>query len=263
MIARFRRDLHLLRLFQIYTWKMAMAYRLQYMFWFLNYVLQVVMTFIFITIVYQVSNGIGGWSYPQMILLSATTMIVLGFAKYFIDIGWVGQSLINGNFDTFLTKPTPFYLTFFMSTNSSGAIGAIISGIVLFAYAASKLSFSTLGIAEFAVMIFLGLIVTILFVMVMIMYSYSKFKGGGWINWMFNIIGNITKYPLSIYGLGGSLIFTFIIPVGFANYYSVEALSGKLGQIEIVGLVLVSLVMIFFLSRFFNSLFKNYSSGMG
>ncbi|MDE1850661.1 MAG: ABC-2 family transporter protein [Candidatus Micrarchaeota archaeon] len=263
MIAKIKRDLHLLRLFQTYTWKVAMAYRVQYMFWFLNYALQVIMTLIFITIVYQVSNGIGGWSYPQMVLLSATTMIVIGIIKYFVDIGWVGQNLINGNFDTVLTKPIPSYLTFFISTNSSGALGGVISGVVLFAYAASQLSFGLLGIAEFAIMILLGSIVTLLFVMVMIMYSYSKFKGGGWINWMFNIIANITKYPLSIYGLGGSLIFTFVIPVGFANYYSVEALSGKLGQIEIAGLILVSLVMIFVLSRAVNSLFRNYSSGMG
>ncbi|MDE1828643.1 MAG: ABC-2 family transporter protein, partial [Candidatus Micrarchaeota archaeon] len=159
MIEKIRRDLHLLLLFQAYTWRIAMAYRVQYMFWFINYMLQAVMTFIFITIVYQVSNGIGGWSYPQMMLLSSVTIIVLGTTKYLIDIGWVGQNLINGNFDTVLTKPIPSYLTFFISTNSSGALGGTISGIVLFAYAASQLSFGLLGIAEFAVMISLGLIV--------------------------------------------------------------------------------------------------------
>jgi len=263
MIKEIRRHLHLLWLLQTYTWKTAMAYRMQYLFWFLNYVLQVIMTFIFITIIYQVSNGIGGWSYPQMLLLSATTLIVIGMAKYFIDISWVSQGLMNGNFDTLLTKPMPDYLTFFTSTNSSGAFGGIISGIVLFAYAASQLSFNILNVVDFAVMISLGSVVAILFVMVAIIGSYSFFKGGGWVNWMFNIISNITKYPLSIYGIAGSLIFTFVIPIGFANYYPVEALSGKISTMEIAVLIVFSLTMIYLLSRTFNRLYKSYSSGMG
>ncbi|MDE1827939.1 MAG: ABC-2 family transporter protein [Candidatus Micrarchaeota archaeon] len=263
MSSGIRRTLHLFALTQVYTWKSFISYRFQSVFWFLSSILQALLTFVFVSVIYQVSTGIPGWGYLQMLLLTSVTIVVTSGVIYLMDIYNISESLLMGNFDSFLTKPMSPYFVFLSSFTGTSAIGGVITGIILFAYAASQLHFGVLNlIAAFAIFA-LGILIALIFVMVLIMGSYKIFRGGGWVNWLFSILGNITKYPLSIYGVIGSLLMTFIIPLGFASYYPVEALSGKIGAEGIIVIILLAIAIIFLLSRIFEYLFKSYSSAMG
>ncbi|MDE1855720.1 MAG: ABC-2 family transporter protein, partial [Candidatus Micrarchaeota archaeon] len=168
------------------------------------------------------------------------------------------------DFDTFLVKPVPNYIPFMSTFNGSAtAISSVVSGLIIFAYAASQMSFSAVQFAEFALVFTLGSAIAVLFTLVFIMVSYKFFRSAGWVNWAFDIFQRVVRYPLNIYGVIGSLIFTFLIPLGFATYYPAELLNGMVGAWWIAGIVVFSLVLIYLLVRAFNSSFDSYSSAMG
>ncbi|MDE1761566.1 MAG: ABC-2 family transporter protein [Candidatus Micrarchaeota archaeon] len=257
------RDLRLFYLSQIYSFKGELTYRVSFALWSINTFVGIFLSYLFITIMYSLSAGIAGWSYYDMLMLSATTIIISNVVQYVINVYSTGRMLLVGGLDIYLTKPISTLMIFFGGPKSVTSLGGAIGGIVLFAYGASGAGVGLWGIAGFALLFALGSIIFILFMLVMLMSAYKLFRGGGWMNWIMSILGNATKYPLSVYGTIGPLIFTFFIPLGIATYYPVEAATGKIGALQIAALALFSVVVIVTLRKTFYLLFRSYESGMG
>ncbi|MDE1870441.1 MAG: ABC-2 family transporter protein [Candidatus Micrarchaeota archaeon] len=263
MIEKLARNLQILYLTQIYAWKTQLEYRAQALIWFVYFSGQALLTFVFVNVVYSVSSGIPGWSYAQMLLLSSSAIMMIGIVNYFVDIFNIGQSLLSGDFDAQLARPISPIMILLSNFNGTTMIASVITGLFLFLYAASLLGITLAQIALFFVLFALGTLISTLFILVLVVSSYKLFRGGGWVNWFTNTLSSAVKYPLNIYGILGTLLFTFIVPLGFATYYPVEAITGKLDAYAIVVVVIIMIAVIAVLFRIFNYLFKSYSSGMG
>ncbi|MDE1846198.1 MAG: ABC-2 family transporter protein [Candidatus Micrarchaeota archaeon] len=263
MIEKIARNLRLLYLVQIYAWKTQLAYRVQALVWLINFVAQALLTFVFISVMYSVSAGIPGWSYFEMLLLSSSTIMMMGLVNYFVDIYNIGQNLLAGDFDAQLARPVSAMTIMFSNFNGVTLVASFLTGLAIFAYAASHLGLTLGQLALFALFFGMGTFIVMLFLIVLVMSSYKLFRGGAWVNWVTNTLSGASKYPLSIYGTVGTLIFTFLVPMGFATYYPIEAVTGKLSTYAIVAVFVGMLIFIFALLRIFSHLFKSYSSGMG
>lgn len=263
MINQILRNIKLFYLAQLYAWKNQFAYRLQALIYWIYFALNTLVTYIFITVIYGVSMGIPGWSYAQMLLLSASAIILVGLVNVIVDIPGMSQTLMSGGFDVMLARPVSSLMTAFSNFNSAGYASSVAGGIILFSYAASLLNLGIFQLAIFVPLFLIGVIIVALFITMLLLCSYRLFRGGTAINWLFNTLGSVSKYPLSIYGVFGSLIFTFIIPLGLATYYPVEAITGKLSAIQIVLLGLVGIVLVLILLEIVRRLFRGYASGMG
>ncbi|MGI0141829.1 MAG: ABC-2 family transporter protein [Candidatus Micrarchaeales archaeon] len=263
MLNKIRRNLHLFYYIQRYSWKTEFAYRLQGVVWLLFFLIQTLLTYVFITVIYSVSSGIVGWGYYQMLMLASTAIMLVGVINYMLDMGNLGSDLQSGNFDVALSRPVSHLMVMISNFNGAAAISSIISGAILFAYAASHTAFSPLQLGSFLVLFALGSAIALLFVITLILSSYRLFRGGSWISWVVQAISSAARYPLSIYGIIGSVVFTVLVPLGFATYYPVEAITGKLSYLYIAGLGIGEVVAIAFLMFVVHKLLEGYSSGMG
>ena len=100
--------------------------------------------------------------------------------------------------------------------------------------------------------------ISLIISMATISFFTTKTEG---LNRLLFIIENLSKNPLDIYNLGIKFFLTFIIPFGLANYYSSQALLGRITDPMIIIFSFVS-VIIFFISalKFWDYGLRRYSS---
>jgi ABC-type uncharacterized transport system permease subunit len=112
-------------------------------------------------------------------------------------------------------------------------------------------------------MLALGLAVLITFMVIFSLGVYRLMRSANWTHSMINIFNEFASYPLTIYGVLGIFVLSFIIPVGIATYYPVAIFSGKLGISTLAGMAAVSIVFIYIFKKLFYMELKNYTSAHG
>lgn len=250
-------------LMQLYAWKGVVAYRLQFIIGFLDYVGYPISTLIFVYLLYSLSSGIGGWSFYQMVFLAGTISIVRFGTKYLVKPSNLVNALQSGEVDTYLIRPYSKFLAAISQFGSKTTIGSVFGGIALIVYASSSMAFTVASAMEFVVMLLLGTFAVTVFIMFLLLASYRLFAGGEWVDRMLNIVFNANEYPISIYGIMGSLLFTIVLPVGIAIYYPASAFMGKISGIEIAAVIVISIAIILSSRWLFYKSFEKYTSGGG
>ncbi|MBN2257406.1 MAG: ABC-2 family transporter protein [Anaerolineaceae bacterium] len=186
-----------------------------------------------------------GWSLGEM-------AIYLAFAEFFhAVVGGIGDYaikayvyIISGRFDTILTRPAdPRMMLIVLGTNLSNLIRSIPSVVVLLIVAVR------LGVHINAFGIFMGLLAsTVAAIALILVYftgSFISFWIGStkFVEEIAQSLESLTKYPLTILGNTLRLVFTLLIPIGFAaTEPALSSLSKTNPWIMIVGaLFLLSL----------------------
>ena len=176
-------------------------------------------------------GNLNGWTADEVLLLYAFELIsyAIGAFFFFHPSTGLANNIRTGAFDASLTKPmNPF---FFQILNYGQDI-AYLSHFTL-----------SLGVMIFALLRIgivpeLGNIVTI----VLFILGAAAIQGGFLVlcsvfsfkmvneNPMFTLFfqsKSFLKYPISIYGGGLQILLTFILPLGFINYYPAQYLLSK------------------------------------
>jgi ABC-type uncharacterized transport system permease subunit len=109
-------------------WKEISIYRTQFIVWILVFMLGTISSIITITIIYSISNGIAGWSYYQMLLVSSLANMMIGFVNYNISPHRLARTMRNGQFDQRILKPYNPIVTMLSLYGTKTAIGSVISG---------------------------------------------------------------------------------------------------------------------------------------
>src|ERR1051326_9109226 len=116
-----------------------------------------------ITVIYDHTKSIAGWSKYEMMLLVGTSMLVQRFLMGFFwsSIFEMGRNVRTGNFDFFLAQPgNIMFMTTTRKLDPDGLVNSIVAGAVVI-YAAHKLNlhpqFVDLGL--YAAMVLCGLVI--------------------------------------------------------------------------------------------------------
>ena len=262
-LTNIKRYLDILLISQYYEWKSDLIYRLQFVISILQTFLYVILNFVFITVIYSVSNGIAGWNYYQLLMFSASAGIITALIAYFVSTNGISDALKYGYFDVLLTKPyNPLFLLIARS-QSLTQTSSIFWNIILFSYAAYHLSLGLSGLIPFVVFLLLGGIVFSSFIIFLVTLSYKVFTTSRWVSRIQSLVTSIGSYPLTIYGVIGVLIFTLAIPIGLATYYPVQVFMGRINYQSFVLILILEIVFIVIFSRLFTELLKSYTSAMG
>ncbi len=262
-MANVTENLRRLWLANLYAWKDALAYRLDFIFLIVDYFVFPVVNFATITIIYTVSSGIAGWDYYQAVFLIGLIGLVRNVVRYAVYPNGFVRAMQQGTIDGMLTRPYSYLVMIVSNFGSKTCIGAIISSIGIMLFALPHISFTPLTGLAFAAMVASGTAALIMFFLLLILLSYKYFSGGNWVNWLLNTILNANEYPLSIYGIVGTMFFTFVLPVSLAVYFPAEVLLGFASLNYTVGVVALALAMAIAFHRAFYALFINYASGGG
>lgn len=249
---------------QKYALKSLFAYRLQASLWMLNGVIQALGTLLPIFAIYQVSSGITGWSFYQIMLLSGATSLAVG-TIFFLVQGWeIIQAMQKGGIDIYLLRPFGSF-TIFMSnfSDASSGFSTIFSGAAIFTYAAIALHIGLPSVLVFIAMFCLGMIALMCFFIAITLVAYHLFRRGTFLFRMISILSASGNYPLNVFGRLGIIAFTVVFPIGLAYYYPASTLVGSYSPIFIIEFIIGCVAMVAVCYRSFYYLLRQYSSGGG
>ncbi len=263
MVNALLRNLDVLARSQIYEWKSFLAYRAQALLAVSESLVNMVLSFVFISIIYGVSQGIAGWSYYQLLSLVALMGAASSAVWYVMHPDSIMDTLRSGFFDTYLTKPygPVFYLLARQANPYSFFYGAWY--LLLFAYAASHAQFSLSAAVLFVVLVVLGLAALCAVVLFLEVASYRLFTRARWLSRLLDFASNAGQYPLGIFGGIGVFALTILVPVGLAAFYPASVLfhgSSATGVLQLAALDIVIAAAFYAASR---RLLKGYTSSMG
>ena len=263
MLQSISRYIHAFFLMQRYNWKKDMVYRTQWVLWLLIASFPIIVGFISISIIYNVSNGINGWTYYQLLALAGFSNLMIGTLGYVLNPWNLVNYMRNGSFDQLLLKP---YNPIFMIISRMGwevRISSMISALVLIIYGLINTQTNILAIATAFFMFALGTVAIIMFFILISVLSYVLFKSGNYIQWIINILGTASQYPLTIYSLAGMLLFTLLLPIGLASFYPAELLFTKIDYSLVFVLAVFAIILSYIFYKTTMWLLKFYTSGGG
>jgi ABC-2 type transport system permease protein len=140
----------------------------------------------------------------------------------------------------------------------------VITGSLIAIYALVKLGwiFNIVNLFYFivlvisAVLFFLSLQVVIAALAFIFVKSYTMMN-------IFDSLSDMGKNPLTVFGPFGTILLTFVFPIGLAAFYPASALLGRLAPLNVLVLFLVGLTF-FSLSAGLSAIgIKKYSSAGG
>lgn len=248
---------------QKYQWMTFLTYRLQAAVWVLVFALGSLMQIISITVIYNVSSGINGWGYYQVLALSGLSSMLLGVVLYSLSPHSLARTMRNGQLDQRLVKPYNPVVFMLANSGSKASIGQFLTGIVIFAYSAFMAGVPAVTASAMFGVFLLGAAVLVMFVLMITLLSYVLLKSASYIQWITNIAGRASSYPLDVYGFTGEILLTIGLPIGLASFYPAEFLFGKLQAEWIMAVVFGEILAILVYYRISAWLLTKYTSGGG
>ena len=198
----------------------------------------------FIFIIFSQIPQLSGFTMEQIMFIYGFSQIPKGLDHLFADNLWcVGYFIVKkGDFDKYLIRPINPLFHVIAETFQVDAIGELVVGIGLIAYAApqANLQFSVVSVLLMIVAVpFAALIYTSLKILTASLAFWIK--SSGFIIQMVYGMNEFAKYPTAIYSLPVRIFVTYIIPFAFTAYYPcLYLMTGENPWFCIGGLVLIS-----------------------
>lgn len=197
--------------------------------WIISNPIQFIVGFATIKFVVAQFGEINGWNYGQLAFLYGLSVISHAVSMMFFVQGWfMGYSVIEGDFDRYLTRPLGVLYQFFFTTFNIFGITDLIPGIVVFIYGCIETGFRfTLGNAVGIIVMMIGaaFIRGGLYIMLGSTSFWTK-SANDFGQYTQEIFDKSTMYPISMYPESFQFILTYLIPIGWVSFYPVSGLMG-------------------------------------
>ncbi len=197
--------------------------------WLISNPIQFIVGFATIKFVVAQFGEINGWNYGQLAFLYGLSVISHAVSMMFFVQGWfMGYSVIEGDFDRFLTRPLGVLYQFFFTTFNIFGITDLIPGIVVFIYGCIETGFRfTFGNAVGIIVMIIGaaFIRGGIYIMLGSTSFWTK-SANDFGQYTQEIFDKSTMYPISMYPESLQFILTYLIPIGWVSFYPVSGLMG-------------------------------------
>ncbi len=262
-INKLMSELKFYLLLQSYAWKIQFIYRADFIMYAFTSAIYIIITLVFVGVIYTVTFSVAGWSYFQLLLLIAIAGLGINISDYLIDSGFVFDVLWNGGFDNYLTKPHNPLLYVIGESTDTAAIGDIAGYLILFVYAAMNTQFSAPALLAFLILFILGVAVLSMLQVLFLAISYKFINKAGWVGLIIDLAENFSRYPLTLYGIIGVVLFTIVVPLGIATFYPAGIIVGKLSLAGYLVVIAIGVILAFMFYKLSKYLLRSYTSAMG
>jgi ABC-2 type transport system permease protein len=175
-----------------------------------------------IVIMFHNVDVLGGFGLPEIGFLYGTTAVALGVADLLVgNAERLGSHVRAGSFDAMLVRPVPLLVQTCADRFALRRLGRVLQGAAVLAWSLSVLDVDwTPG----RVLLVPGMLVcgSAIFVALFVLGAAFQFVStdGSEVANAFTYGGNtMTQYPLTIYPTEIVRALTFLVPVGFVNWY--------------------------------------------
>ncbi len=175
-------------------------------------------------------SGVGGWSYPQALLVVAFFMLTQGFISVALqpNLSKVAESIRTGTLDFTLLKPIDAQWS--VSTRSLNLLrlGDVLVGLVILGYALPRLDHVPAGGLLLAALLYLCALVTVYSVWFMLATTAFWFVKTDNVTELFNGVFGAGRFPVTSFPAPVRLALTFVLPVAFITTVPAQAITGTL-----------------------------------
>ena len=178
--------------------------------------------YLVIWLLMQNFQTIYGWSWAEIAFLYSLNLLTYAFGASFTYTPMIGmdQTLINGEFDKYLTKPLSPFPYFLASLFNIGYIAHIVISLLVLAWSISQVDvhWTLLNIVYLLLAVISGSFLQAAGLVVIGSLSFFFLR----IRYLFDIFFKLKEfiaYPVSIYGTLLQILLTWVIPLAMINYY--------------------------------------------
>ncbi|HLH73186.1 MAG TPA: ABC-2 family transporter protein [Chloroflexota bacterium] len=201
-----------------------------------NGILATVVDFVEVLVIFGRIPTLAGWSLGEVAMLYGTAAMSFALAEMFArGFELLSQQVVQGQFDRVLTRPLGAFFQVFATELALWKVGRLGQGLIILLIAvrllaiqltATKVLVLLLAIASGAVIFYAIFVIgaATCFWTVESNEIVNVFTNGGVL---------LTSYPLEIYQDWLRRLVTFVLPLGFINYYPVLFVLGRPDPFEL------------------------------
>lgn len=177
---------------------------------------------IFIWIIFQNTDNIGGWNFYQLLLLYGVMMLSISITDLLFDSTYnIGNRLIKkGKFDTILLRPVHPLISVLGESQTTTALGYIVLSIILIVVTLIKLNISITAFLIFKILYF-GILGGIIIGGIQTIFSVTGFwtYKSNEVIWSVFQLHKLAQYPIDIYNKFIRILISVIFPFAYAAYF--------------------------------------------
>jgi ABC-2 type transport system permease protein len=185
---------------------------------------------IFLWAIFRSVPQINGWQFWDVILIYSLVVVSEGIAVLVGQGAWMLAFVVNlGQFDVYLVRPWSPMLQILSSQVGMNGFGNLGLGFAMMATALAHVQVDwSFGLAAYGVLLLISA------ALVKIGINLLSNCAGFWLRspWaMFagsiHTLGELTRFPLTIYSIGVQLLLSVALPFAFMSFYPATAFLGR------------------------------------
>lgn len=210
----------------------TMMFRFDFLLWSAVEVAWMAVNLLLIEILYRHTDSVAGWNKHQMLLLVGTALLIqrllMGF--FWTNLFEIGRNVRSGQFDFYLTQPgQPLFMVSTRKLDPDGLANSFVAlGVVYYAAHHLGLSITFSGVALYAALIALGLVVHYSLLLMMASLTFWIVKTEG-IEGSYFTIAEYGRLPRAAFkSLFTNIVFVYALPTVIVSNVPASALLGRL-----------------------------------
>ncbi|MDR0914831.1 MAG: ABC-2 family transporter protein [Oscillospiraceae bacterium] len=210
------------RIFIVQELKKQMEYKVDFLIGVGGFFLAQASTILFLGIIFGTIPDLAGWSFNEILFIYGFSLIPKGIDHVFFDRLWfVGGRMIRmGQFDTYLTRPINPLIHVLMEQFQVDGFGEVIVGISLIVWTAPQIAIEW-SIVKILLWLLALPFCILIFTAIKTVTSALAFwvKNSQSVIYMFYMVNDFSKYPVTIYNRFIQTVVTFVIPFALTAFY--------------------------------------------
>lgn len=205
-----------------------------------------------IGIIYSNIPAVGGWKFGEVLLLYGFLLFTEGSINFFFQGAWKITQMINqAEIDRYIIRPLPLGFQMLTSRIDFDGLNKMGIGVAVFVYGASQcdIQWSVKKMVILLLSVVLACLIRACLIWIASCTSFWLEGTKNHVNFFVSTIGDMAKYPLTIYPPLLKGVFAYVIPYAFISYYPMGYLLGKEGMEIGVCLLPVVLGVVFFAAK--------------
>ena len=191
---------------------------------------------LFVGVLLSRFEDLAGWGLGEMAFLYGLRLLIHALrGVVFGNVGRVQSLIRRGEFDRILVRPIPPLLHLMAMRVPISDIGNLISGVAVFAIAASiaDVDWSPLAVAYLVMAILGGCLIEAALQLAASAMAFRTSSGHSLYVLLNDVVNNYGNYPLSIFPGVVRALLTFGFPLAFVAYFPAAVVLGRTGELSV------------------------------
>ncbi|WP_199033747.1 ABC transporter permease [Glycomyces salinus] len=221
-----------------------------------------IMSFGFVTILFQNVNAVGGWGYHEMLMLVGFLAVAAGSPALYWDGIWsIADQVADGGMDYRITRPAPVMPQIATLHIGLQGVGEVPLGAAMFVYGWIG---AGVGLGQIPVALLLFACAAVIQVAMYTIANSANF----WVKGRVPVFGfflvemqnEAMRFPLPVFPMAVRVLLTFAIPLAFASFVPVEILNGRASEWWLLGPPLTAALLAALAVWIFRAGLRSYDS---